>query len=393
METPWDLERLAEAEIRLSYFLADQIKNATTYFGYPEVPENNDLSILGISSLAKLHLNNAGDPWVHGNAKMHTKEFEQEALDFVASLYDIKDNYWGYVTSGGTEGNLYGMYTNREYFSSQKKKPVFLYSDSSHYSIPKNAHLLGLTSRIIRTSTSGEMDYSHFHETIERLLDSEKEAVAFIINLNIGTTMTGAMDDIAKIKRCLADLKVPQSQFLIHADAALMGFIYPFLDSKEPLFKQGISSIAISGHKFPGAIHPCGIVLTKKDIHTIAFGDQWVPYVGTQDTTISGSRNGFLALNLWYIFQKKGVQGFKKEGEQCIANAQYLARRLTAMKYPEVGYFPDQIIVTFKKPNKAIVSKYQLATSGDIAHIVVMQHITPSRIDAFCEALQKSLVT
>ncbi|MEM9869475.1 MAG: hypothetical protein AAF765_17390, partial [Bacteroidota bacterium] len=63
MKESEDMERLAAAEIRLSYFLAEQIKNATTYFGYPEVPENNDLSILGISSLAKLHLNNAGDPW------------------------------------------------------------------------------------------------------------------------------------------------------------------------------------------------------------------------------------------------------------------------------------------------------------------------------------------
>jgi len=48
-----EIERKAEAELQLAKFLADQVKNAATYFGYPEVPENNDLSILGISGTLK----------------------------------------------------------------------------------------------------------------------------------------------------------------------------------------------------------------------------------------------------------------------------------------------------------------------------------------------------
>lgn len=56
-ESENDIERLAEAEIRLAHFQAEQIRYATTYCGYPEVPENNDLGTLGVSGLAKLHLN------------------------------------------------------------------------------------------------------------------------------------------------------------------------------------------------------------------------------------------------------------------------------------------------------------------------------------------------
>lgn len=385
------LERLAEAEIRLSYFLAEQIKNATTYFGYPEVPENNDLSILGVSSLAKLHLNNAGDPWIHGNAKMHTKEFEQEALAFAAKLYGIEDRYWGYITSGGTEGNLYGMYTGRDYFNNQGKKPIFLFSASSHYSLPKNAHLLGMKATQITAQESGEMDYTNLEKLLWEIKQKQPN-FGILINLNIGTTMTGAMDNLKEVNRVLRSSHIKPDQVLIHADAALMGFIYPFLENYQPLFEEGVSSIAISGHKFPGAIHPCGICLTDKTLHQKAFGDNWVPYVGSQDTTISGSRNGFLALNLWYIFQKKGMEGFKKEGLQCIANAKYLTERLQEMRYPKVFHFPDQIIVTFKKPVQKIVEKYQLATQEDMAHIVCMQHITRSRIDSFCEELN-SLTT
>lgn len=384
------VERLAEAEIRLSYFFAKQIEYATTYFGYPEVPENNDLAILGISSLAKLHLNNAGDPWVQGNAKMHTKEFEKEALDFVAKIYGIENNYWGYITSGGTEGNLYGIYTGREYFFVKKKKPIFLYSDSSHYSIPKNGYLLGIERMLIKSQISGEIDYTDLKVQLKNII-SRNENYGIVLNLNIGTTMTGAIDSIKKVNQCLDEININRKDILIHADAALMGFIYPFTKGSENLFKNGVNSIAISGHKFPGAINPCGIILTNKTTHDIAFGEQWVPYLKTHDTTISGSRNGFLAINLWYIFQKKGIKGFKTESKKCIANAKYLASKLKKMDYPNVSHFPNQIIVTFKKPIQQLVSKYQLATQEDLAHVVVMQHITKSRIDGFCKELKASI--
>ena len=131
--------------------------------------------------------------------------------------------------------------------------------------------------------------------------------------------------------------------------------------------------------------------LTKKSLHRQAFGDNWIPYVGTEDTTISGSRNGFLALNLWYVLRKKGRSGLAREAKTCIENAEYLAKQLNQMDYPKVSMVPKQNIVTLQKPSDNVVKKYQLAVEGDIAHVVVMQHITQSRIDDFCRNIRKSL--
>ena len=386
-----DTERLAEAEIRLAHFQAEQIRHATTYFGYPEVPENNDLSTLGVSGLARLHLNNAGDPWVHGSAQMHTKEFEREALAFVADLYGITDDYWGYTTSGGTEGNLYGMYMAREYFGAKGEPLVFIYSASSHYSIPKNARLLQLSTRIIECEPSGEMRYDALKETLKEVETAWPERPGLSISLNIGTTMTGAIDQVIRINDVLSEIGWPREKVLIHADAALLGLIYPFVEGSPDLFENGVSSIAVSGHKFAGTIHPCGIFLTKKSLHGQAFGDHWIPYVGTEDTTISGSRNGFLALNLWYVLRKKGRHGLAREAKTCIENAEYLTKQLNEMNYPKVSMVPKQNIVVFQKPSDAMIKKYQLAAEGGIAHVVVMQHITRSRIDGFCRDLRKSL--
>lgn len=384
-----DIERLAEAEIRLAHFQADQIRYATTYFGYPEIPENNDLSALGVSGLAKLHLNNAGDPWIQGSAKMHTKEFEREALAFTADLYGIGDDHWGYITSGGTEGNLYGMYMGREYFTARDKPSMFVHSSSSHYSIPKNARLLQLDTRCVASDDYGEMQYANLKEILQNVRGLP-EAPGVIIAMNIGTTMTGAIDQIKKINQVLDELRWPRDDIFIHADAALLGFIYPFVEGNSNLFACGVNSIAVSGHKFAGTIHPCGVFLTRKSLHARAFGDNWIPYVGTEDTTISGSRNGFLALNLWYVLMKKGLHGLATEAATCIENAEYLKQQLIDINYPDVLMIPKQNIVVFRKPNDGIVNKYQLAAQGEIAHVVVMQHITRSRIDRFCRDLQES---
>jgi histidine decarboxylase len=61
------------------------------------------------------------------------------------------------------------------------------------------------------------------------------------------------------------------------------------------------------------------------------------------------------------------------------------------MGYPKVFMAPRQNIVVFERPSDDIINKYQLAAEGDIAHVVVMQHITRSRIDGFCRDLRKSL--
>jgi len=50
--------------------------------------------------------------------------FEVSVLDWFAKLWQIeKDQYWGYVTTGGTEGNLHGILVALVFL----RAPLFLY--------------------------------------------------------------------------------------------------------------------------------------------------------------------------------------------------------------------------------------------------------------------------
>ena len=61
--------------------------------------------------------NNVGDPFHDSNFRSNTHEFEREVIGLFADLMHLpQDQAWGYVTSGGTEGNMYGLYIGREMF-------------------------------------------------------------------------------------------------------------------------------------------------------------------------------------------------------------------------------------------------------------------------------------
>jgi hypothetical protein len=60
-------------------------------------------------------INNLGDPFVPSNYGVHSRQFEVAVIDFFANLWKIdKSDYWGYVTTCGTEGNLHGILLARE---------------------------------------------------------------------------------------------------------------------------------------------------------------------------------------------------------------------------------------------------------------------------------------
>ena len=65
------------------------------------------------SSLSKSPLNEAGDPSSESTYGLNARPFEMTVLQFFANLYSIKP-HWGYITSGGTQGNEQGLYIGRQ---------------------------------------------------------------------------------------------------------------------------------------------------------------------------------------------------------------------------------------------------------------------------------------
>lgn len=327
------------------------------------------------------HINNLGDPfrdsWYY---RINTLDLERRVIEEFAELFHApKEGYWGYVTNGGTEGNLYGLYVARELHPDG----VVFYSDQTHYSVPKNLRLLRMPAIKVKSLACGTIDY---HDLQEKLSSQDKTPILFA---NIGTTMKGAVDDVQRMKEILTDLNI--SKHYIHCDAAFFGMILPFLPDlhSQPFdFRTGIDSIAISGHKLIGTPVPCGVVLTKKE-HLHQMGVH-VEYTGAKDITISGSRNGLTPLFLWHEINGLKNGKFEKLVKNCITMAGYAIK-----KFHDFGIQAwrnkNSIIVVFPRPLEKTVRKWQLAVEGEIAHLITLPHVSKKMIDLFVSQVAADL--
>ncbi len=355
--------------------LLDRMKcNSTRFLGYP-CNQNFDYSQL--FEFLNYSINNVGDPFLPTSFGLNTHDIECEVINEFATLcQDTRKLTWGYVTNGGTEGNMYGFYLARELYP----QGMVYYSEDTHYSVAKILRLLKSRSIMIKSQSNGEIDYDDLYETIKIHRDSPP-----IIIANIGTTMKGAVDDLQQINRILTELALPDHY--IHADAALSGMILPFVDEPQPFgFDAGIDSISISGHKMIGSPIPCGIVLAKKaNVERIA---RSIEYIGTLDTTLSGSRNGLSPLFLWSAINQIKRAGFIKIISHCLKVADYA---ISAFKKIGVSAWRNKNsnTVIFPRPSDELISQWQLAVHNDIAHIITMPHVEEAFIDTFISDYQR----
>ncbi|WP_404790369.1 histidine decarboxylase [Altericista sp. CCNU0014] len=351
---------------RLERFYEDIQSDVEQFLGYPC---NAIFDYSPLFRFFQYPLNNVGDPYLSSNFRLNTHAFECEVLEIFQTLTDApKGSTWGYVTNGGTEGNHYGLFLARELLP----EGLVYYSQDAHYSIDKILRCLNLRSIMIRSYPDGRMDLDDLRETLRIHRDLPP-----IVCATVGTTMKGAVDDIAGIQAIFRDLAI--HRHYIHADAALGGMLLPFVDNPPPWnFSAGIDSIAISGHKMIGSPIPCGVVLAKKsNVDLIA---QSVEYIGTLDTTLSGSRNALTPLFLWYAFHTVGIEGFKRIIPACLEVADYAIAQLNQI-HRNAWRYPHSNTVVFDRPLPEVTRRWQLACQGKFSHLIAMPHVTPTHID------------
>lgn len=363
-----------EKEIMLildKLFLEMQEKNSR-YIGFPN---SRICTHEELAKFLQFPINNIGDPF-HPNAGINTCLIEQEMLDFFRQILNLdKEDFWGYLTNGGTEGNIYGLYQGRELYP----EGILYYSEDAHYSLQKIARFLRIPSKVVPSQKNGEMDYEEFFN----LLKANRDKPA-IINANIGTTMKGAIDDVRKIVQALEQAGI--NKFYIHCDAALFGIMLPFMDRPPAFdFREPIGSMAISGHKFLGSPIPCGVLITRNNIKQTF--EKGASYVGSIDTTVSGSRDGFSVLVLWSTIKRVGLDGLARLVKESLELTRYALEEIRKTGLDAwVNHHSTTIVI--KHPGDEIVKKWQLAFTKEIAHLVILPGVTEKMIDLFVNDLK-----
>lgn len=318
--------------------------------------------------------NNFGDPFRPEGYRVSSRLLECEVVEFFAELFRARPSEtWGYTTSGGTEGNTYGLYLGRELYPNA----IAYFSRDTHYSVSKAVRLLRLEHVVVQANPTGEMAYEDLAQQAIRSRHRPAIVVA-----NVGTTMKEGKDDIKKIRLALHSIGI--DEVYIHSDAALCGPYAPFQTPRTPFdFLDGADSIMLSGHKFFGAPIPCGVVLARKQhVQRIL---RTADYTGSFDTTLSGSRSAYTPIVLWYAIRSLGIEGIKRMFEQCEGLAAYLVHELKARDM-SAWRNPSALTVVLPPVQECVRTKWQIVTQ-DVSHVVVTPGTTKGQIDALVEAM------
>ncbi|PMR58823.1 histidine decarboxylase [Verrucosispora sp. ts21] len=337
---------------------------AATSIGYPGATDLDHTAVM--ARLGNRLWNNIGDPHDTGGVA-HTRILEQAVIAWIADLLGMPtDDRWGYVTTGGTEGNLSALHTAYRRWPTAR----IYYSTAAHYSIPKIVDMLGAYKAVVDAGPDGEMDYEHLAAQLRR-----RRRWPAIVVATAGTTMTEAVDDTTRIRAILTEYDMAGH---LHVDAALVG-IPLALDGRLRLDDtSGIGSIAISGHKFLGTPTPCGVVLIRDSARKPSIR---IAYTGTADTTVTGSRCGLAAALLWHAIATHGREGHRWRAAEARRLAGYAVDQIRAAGWPAWRH-QHAFTVVLPTPPEPVRIKWLLATHDSTSHIVCMPGITKGQIDA-----------
>jgi histidine decarboxylase len=337
-------------------------------------PGNLSFDYSALAPLLSVLFNNVGDPSSPDASNMHAKAYEQAVLRYFAEIAGARmEDTYGYMTSGGSEGVLFGLATAR-----RRLPHAYVYaSDQAHYSVPKAAALLGMKLLTIPSSPDGTMDPDALRAAafVRRRLDSHGgHGPGAIVLASIGTTMRGAVDDVVALREAAS----AAGEVYVHADAASGGIIAAYAPTRPHWnFRHGVDSLSISGHKIVGCPVPCGVVLARRELVPDA---ETAEYLRASDRTLGCSRSGLAALLMWAALRRLGHAGMRQHILRCLEVAEYASEQL-AKAGANPSRFPGSLTVCFDRPAKSIVDKWHLACQGDTAHIITVGHVSPAAVD------------
>ena len=316
---------------------------------------------------------------------------EKEVIGCLGELLHLPDAS-GHIVTGGTEANIMAMAVAKYLFlENHEGTPEILLPRTAHFSFKKIISMMSLKPVYVPLNDDFKMDVSK----IEDLITENTMAIVAIA----GTTELGMVDDIEKISEIAYSKNI-----YLHIDAALGGFIIPFLnnDNKDKLnfdFNcKGVSSITIDPHKMGLAPVPAGGILFRysKYLEKLAVD---TPYLTkNKQTTIVGTRTGAATAATWTLLNYYGKEGYTKIVSEAISLTRYTYNQLMKMENIQVTCEPELNIVSFKSDKLGVEDlKQELLKKGwrvsisvypHTIRLVLMPHVKKIHIDNFLKDLE-----
>ncbi len=367
------------------------------YIGYPHTTPL-PIAIKAYKNFIRYNSNLVGTSTrIEGNVT-YTRKLETDVIKMFGELYG-DDNVDGYVSSGGTEGNIFGTWLGCNYLKNMTNSEVgVITSELVHQSIDKAISLQNIKYyKKVPLTDSFQIDVNKLMNGIKEFI--EQGIINIILVVTSGYTVTGTQDDLLLIEKKIDELKRKEKfNIYMHVDASIGGLIFPFIEQEHSRYLENkyVKSVTVDPHKMGYVPLTAGVFLCKKGLQNLL--KVKINYVEEKyDDTLTGSRNALSVVAIWAVINKLGFYGFQKAIDNLLSMKKKIVRLFESNKYFYV--FPqskiNMICFTIRNGNfklsKEIEKKYGLDLFSisyqnekiECYKIYIMPHLTIKTIRRF----------
>ncbi len=310
-----------------------------SFFGF--FPSNVDLAgVLG--DLLSTGLGVLGLSW---QAAPALTELEEVVCDWVRQMVGLSGAWSGVIQDTASTSTLVALLCAREKTTrfglhrgglQAEAEPLTVYvSEHAHSSVAKAALLAGFGRENLRTVAHDEkyaMRPNALAEMIRADLARGRKPCAVVATT--GTTAVTALDPLAAVAAVAREFGL-----WLHVDAAMAGsaMILPecrwMWDGVE-----GADSVVLNAHKWLGAPFDCSLYFVRDPEHLVRVMSTNPSYLrSAADERVKNYRDWgiplgrrFRALKLWCLIRSEGVSGLQARLRRDLANARWLAEKVSA---------------------------------------------------------------
>lgn len=309
-----------------------------------------------------------------------TRYLEKKLLLKISEIIKLPFSpFSGYITSGGTEANIYAMWVAREWARNKNKKSkggkiYWIIPNNAHYSIRKAIQLLDIDNNTnneiitIKTDSLGGATYKKITEHIKKIRDNGNDPI--ILPLTVMTTECGSIDPVREIDNFIIESKL--NNIFFHIDAAFSGFFLPFLEEYKNIFSlKSLTSISVDFSKTIEGPVGVGAIIFRPGLEEYA--SIYAPYLsGNADQTLIGSRKGADVIAIYGLLSVNDVADLRKDVLNALEKTQYLAKEMSTINFIKLFYEPKLNYIVFSLVNvrkekeeklKKVLKSYSISSS------------------------------
>ncbi|KAL1756735.1 pyridoxal phosphate-dependent transferase [Schizophyllum commune] len=291
-----------------------------------------------LADLYSSAVSNPGFNWICSPA---CTELEVIVMDWAAQLFGLDKAFLNSSTSGGgclqttaSESALIAAVAARNTYmdshpEARHEDLIMLCTTQTHSLALKAGRVLGLAVRTIDVDAKDA--YGLRGEGLAQAIADEqaKGHRPFFLIATIGTTSSGAIDNVAEIREVVSG----HPDIWLHVDAAWAGVALSLPEEREQLFLADINSAAkslcINFHKWGLVNFDCSTLWVRDRLTLTQALDVTPLYLRTKEAeagAVTDFRNWHLALGrrfrslkLWFVLRSYGVEGFQAHIRKGIA--------------------------------------------------------------------------